>query len=64
MAVKIELEDSEVSLIKSALKSFIDEKKKIIDSGKYMGKKITKSAIETNMKVKKRLESLLNFFEG
>lgn len=62
MAVKIELESSEISLIKSALGCYREERQKIIKTGKYMGRKVSASAVSSARNTVKMIEKLEDFF--
>lgn len=62
MAVKIELESSEISLIKSALGCYREERQNVIKTGKYMGRKVSASAISSARNKVKMIEKLEDFF--
>lgn len=64
MAVKIELEKSEILQIIVALNYTIASKDRIINTGKLGGHKVSKIGIEATKKEKKDLEKLEKFFEG
>lgn len=64
MAVKIELEKSEISDIVTGLNMYKQEREKTARSGRYMGRKITKDAANTCMKTAARLGKLVEFFES
>lgn len=64
MAVKIELEKSEISDIVTGLNMYKQEREKTARSGRYMGRKITKDAVNTCMKTAARLGKLVEFFES
>lgn len=62
MAVKIELEDSEIFLIKSALGCYREERQKVVKTGKYMGRKVSASAVSSARNTVKMIEKLEDFF--
>lgn len=62
MAVKIELESSEISLIKSALGCYREERQKVVTTGKYMGRKVSASAVSSARNTVKMIEKLEDFF--
>lgn len=64
MAVKIELEKSEISDIVTGLNLYKQECEQVARSGRYMGRKISKDAANTRMKTASRLGKLVEFFEG
>lgn len=64
MAVKIELEKSEILQIRCALIYTIASKDRIIKTGKLGTHKVNKIGIEATKKEKKDLEKLDKFFEG
>ena len=64
MAVKIELEKKEISMIYAGLKCYARERGEIVKTGKYMGHKVNKAGIDAARNEKKQLENLANFFEG
>lgn len=64
MAVKIELEKSEIADVVTGLNMYKSEREKTARSGRYMGRKISKDAANTCMKTAARLGKLVEFFEG
>lgn len=63
MAIKIELEKSEILQIRCALNYTIAYKDRIIKTGKLGTHKVNKIGIEATKKEKKDLEKLDKFFE-
>ena len=64
MAVKIELEKDEISDVITGLNMYKQEREQTARSGRYMGRKITKDAVNSCMKTAARLGKLVQFFEG
>ena len=64
MGVKIELEKNEISDIITGLNMYKSEREKTARSGRYMGRKISKDAVNTCIKTAARLGKLVDFFEG
>lgn len=62
MAVKIELESSEITLIRSALGCYREDRQNVIKTGKYKGRKVTASAVSAARNTVKKIETLENFF--
>ena len=64
MAVKIELEKYEISDIVTGLNMYKHECEQVANTGRYMGRKISKDAANTRKKTAARLDKLVEFFEG
>ena len=64
MSVKIELESSEIALIRNALGAYKDEHQGAIKTGKYKGRKISASAMSGFKNAIKKIEALEDFFRG
>ena len=64
MAVKIELEKSEIADVVTALNMMGDYSRRVADTGRLAGKKISKDAGITWRRKQKRLEKLSEFFNG
>lgn len=62
MSVKIELESSEIALIKSALGCYREDRQNVIKTGKYKGRKVAASAVSAARNAVKKIETLENFF--
>lgn len=62
MAVKIELESSEIALIRNALGAYKEEHKGVIKTSKYKGRKVTASAMSGFKNAVKKIETLEDFF--
>lgn len=62
MSVKIELESSEIGIIKSALGCYRDERQNVARTGKYMGRKVSASAVSSARNTVKMIEKLEDFF--
>lgn len=62
MAVKIELESSEIALIRSALGCYREDRQNVIKTGKYKGRKVTASAVSAARNTVKKIETLEDFF--
>lgn len=64
MAVKIELEKSEIADIVTALNMMSDYCRRVADTGRMNGKKISKDAGMLKRRQQKRVEKLSEFFNG
>ena len=64
MAVKIELEKSEIADVVTALNMMGDYIRRVADTGRLSGKKISKDAGITWRRKQKRIEKLSEFFNG
>lgn len=64
MAVKIELEKSEIADVVTALNMMSDYCRRVADSGRMNGKKISKDAGMLKRRQQKRVEKLSEFFNG
>lgn len=62
MSVKIELESSEIGLIRSALECYREERQNVVKTGKYYGRKVAASAVSAARNTVKKIETLENFF--
>lgn len=64
MAVKIELEKSEIADVVTALNMMGDYCRRVADTGRMNGKKISKDAGMLKRRQQKRVEKLSEFFNG
>ena len=64
MAVKIELEKSEIADVVTALNMMADYCRKVADTGRMGGRKISNEAGMTMRRKQKRVEKLSEFFNG
>lgn len=62
MAVKIELEKSEIADVVTALNMMSDYCRRVADTGRMNGKKISKDAGMLKRRQQKRVEKLSEFF--
>lgn len=62
MAVKIELESSEIALIRNALGCYSKDRQNVVKTGKFMGRKVTAAAVSAARNTVKKIETLENFF--
>lgn len=62
MAVKIELESSEIAIIRSALGCYKEDRQNLIKTGKYKGRKVSASAVSAARNTIKKIETLEDFF--
>lgn len=62
MAVNIELESSEIALIRSALGCYREDRQNVIKTGKYKGRKVATSAVSAARNTVKKIETLEDFF--
>lgn len=64
MAVKIELEKNEIADTVTALNMMADYCRRVADTGRMNGKKISKDAGMLKRRQQKRVEKLSEFFNG
>lgn len=62
MAIKIELEKSEIADVVTALNMMSDYCRRVADTGRMNGKKISKDAGMLKRRQQKRVEKLSEFF--